>query len=163
MVVYIHYYNRDRKFTNKKQVDSKIKLRLNWIKLYKKLGHAGKVCQHYNISRFTLRKWYKRYEELGEKGLENFSSRPKTSPLQKINASNEQLILDLRKARKLGARRIQTELKRLYSFSCSLATIHKVFKKHNVCLLRIKRHYRKQIKRYNCKIPGERIQMDVCK
>lgn len=58
-------------------MDSKVKVRLNWVKLYKKLRHAGKVCQHYNISRLTLRKWYKRYEELGEKGLEDLSSRPK--------------------------------------------------------------------------------------
>jgi transposase InsO family protein len=144
-------------------MDSKVKLRLNWIKLYKKLGHAGKACQHYNISRFTLRKWCKRYEEFGEKGLENLSSRPKTSPLQKTNISSDQLILHLRKTRKLGARRIQAELKRLHALSFSFATIHKVFKKYDVSLLRIKRHYRKQIKRYNCKVPGERIQMDVCK
>ncbi len=114
---------------------------MNWIELYKKLGHAGKVCQHYNISRFTLRKWYKRYEKLGAQGLSNFSSRPKTLPLQKINESNEQLILHLRKARKLGARRIQAELKRLHDISFALATIHKVLKKHDVSLLRIKRHY----------------------
>ena len=50
-------------------MDSKIKLRLHWIELYKKLGNAGKVCQHYGISRFTLRKWHKRYEELGKDGL----------------------------------------------------------------------------------------------
>nr|WP_225247265.1 MULTISPECIES: helix-turn-helix domain-containing protein [Wolbachia] len=43
-------------------MDSKVKLRLNWVNLYKKLGHAGRVCQHYNISRFTLRKWCKRYK-----------------------------------------------------------------------------------------------------
>lgn len=144
-------------------MDSKVKLRLNWIKLYKQLGHAGKVCQHYNISRFTLRKWYKRYEELGEKGLANLSSKPKTSSTQKINVPIEQLILHLRKTRKLGARRMQTELKRLHDLSFSLDTIHKVFKKHEVSHLHIKRHYRKQIKRYNCKVPGERIQMDVCK
>ncbi|MDR0774736.1 MAG: helix-turn-helix domain-containing protein, partial [Rickettsia sp.] len=42
-------------------MDAKIKLRLSWIKLYKQLEHAGKVCEHYGISRFTLRKWYKRY------------------------------------------------------------------------------------------------------
>ena len=29
--------------------------------------------------------------------------------------------------------------------------------------LNLKRNYRKKIRRYSCKIPGERIQMDVCK
>ncbi|WP_343288912.1 helix-turn-helix domain-containing protein [Wolbachia endosymbiont of Encarsia formosa] len=67
--------------------------------------------EHYGISRFTLRKWYKRYEELGEKGLVDLSSKPKTSPLQKINESDEQLILHLRQTRKLGARnRVKTSI-----------------------------------------------------
>nr|WP_265024381.1 helix-turn-helix domain-containing protein [Wolbachia endosymbiont (group A) of Eupithecia tripunctaria] len=95
-------------------MDSKVKLRLNWVNLYKKLGHAGRVCQHYNISRFTLRKWCKRYKEFGEKGLENLSSRPKTSPLQKTNISSDQLILHLRKTRKLGARRCAVETQRMF-------------------------------------------------
>ncbi|KJV79812.1 transposase family protein [Rickettsia hoogstraalii str. RCCE3] len=49
-------------------MDSKIKIRLSWVKLYQESGNAGKVCSHYGISRFTLRKWYKRYELLGVEG-----------------------------------------------------------------------------------------------
>lgn len=41
--------------------------------------------------------------------------------------------------------------------------IHKIFKRNNVPCLQKKRHYRKQAKRYSCKLPGERVQMDVCK
>ncbi len=58
---------------------------------------------------------------------------------------------------------MQSELKRLYDISFSLATIHKVLKNHNAAELKFKRNYRKKIRRYSCKIPGERIQMDVCK
>lgn len=144
-------------------VDNKVKARLKWISLYQQLGHAGKVCQHYNISYFTLRKWIKRYEEKGPEGLLNLSFRPNKSPSQKRNEINEQLILSLRKERNLGVRRIQSELNRLHNFSFSLATIHKVLKKYDVPFLQLKRHYRKQVKRYNCKVPGERVQMDVCK
>ena len=46
--------------------------------------------------------------------------------------ANEQLILQLRKERKLEARRIHSELKRLHNISFSTATIHKVLKKHKV-------------------------------
>jgi transposase InsO family protein len=144
-------------------MDSKVQLRLNWIKLYKQLNHAGQVCEHYGISRFTLRKWYKRYELLGEEGLYDLSSIPKNFPLQKRNEIDENLIINVRKERSLGARRIQSELKRLYGISFSTATIHKVLKKHAVKPLHPKRHYRKQVKRYSCKVPGERVQMDVCK
>ncbi|KIE04088.1 Transposase, partial [Candidatus Jidaibacter acanthamoeba] len=144
-------------------MDTKVKNRLKWIKLYEELGDAKEVCQHFGISRFTLRKWSKRYKERGMEGLKNISTRPKNSPLQKRDEINEEIILTLRKERKLGVRRIQSELKRLHEISLSVATIHKVLKKHEVGYLQLKRHYRKQVKRYNCKIPGERVQMDVCK
>ena len=93
----------------------------------------------------------------------DLSSIPKNCPLQKRNEIDETLIINLRKERKLGARRIQSELKRLHNISFSTATIHKVLKKYNVAPLKLKRHYRKQVKRYSCKVPGERVQMDVCK
>ena len=64
---------------------------------------------------------------------------------------------------KLWVRRVQSEIKRLHDISLSLATIHKVFKKNNIPYLQKKRYYRKQAKRYNCKLPVERVQMDVCK
>ncbi|WP_341751919.1 MULTISPECIES: helix-turn-helix domain-containing protein [unclassified Candidatus Tisiphia] len=76
-------------------MDAKIKLRLSCIKLYKQLEHAGKVCEHYGISRFTLRKWYKRYEVLGKNGLCDISSKPKNFPFQKRSEVDENLILDL--------------------------------------------------------------------
>jgi transposase InsO family protein len=85
------------------------------------------------------------------------------SPAGKIDDEQKEIIISLHKNRKLGTRRIQSELKRLHRISLSLATIHKVIKKHDLPYLQKKRHYRKIIRRYNCKIPGQRIQMDVCK
>ncbi len=143
--------------------ESKSKLRLSWIKKYQDLNHAGKVCDHFGISRFTLRKWLKRYDLSGIDGLNDLSSKPHNSPNQKLSEEQELIILDLRKNRKLGARRIQNELKRLHQISFSVATIHKVLKRNNVAYLQKKRHYRKTPKLYNCKIPGQRVQMDVCK
>lgn len=141
----------------------KTQIRLKWIELYQQLKNVGKVCERYAISRHTLSKWLKRYETLGEKGLLDVTSRPKTSPLQKRSQADQELIINMRKERNLGARRIQSELKRLHGISFSTATIHKVLKKYTVPPLKIKRHYRKQVKRYNAKVPGERIQIDVCK
>jgi len=66
------------------------------------------------------------FELLGEEELYDLSSIPKNFALQKRNAIDENLIIDLRKERKLGARRIQSELKRLHDISYSTATIHKV-------------------------------------
>lgn len=139
------------------------KTRLGWIELYQEVKDAGIVCRRCGISRQTLRKWLKRYEESGVAGLIELSRKPHNSPATKVMARQEELILSLRNERKLGVRRIQSELKRLHDLSLSMATIHKVFKKNDIPYLQKKRHYRKQAKRYNCKLPGERVQMDVCK
>lgn len=103
--------------------------RLQWVKLYEQHGDAGLVCRRCGISRPTLRKWLKRYQESGISGLESQGRRPYHSPATKVGSKEESLILDLRHSRNLGARRIQSELLRHYEISLYLATIHKVLKK----------------------------------
>ena len=70
-------------------------------------------------------------------------------------------ILTLRSQRKLGARRLQNELRRLHGCVLALSTIHKVLVKHEVHPL--PRRRRKSFKRYERPIPGDRVQMDTCK
>ncbi len=86
------------------------KARLKWIKLYEKTGNAGLVCRRCGIPRPTLRKWFRRYNESGLEGLHDKSRKPHRSPNKKVTKEYETLILDLRKKKKLGARRIQNEL-----------------------------------------------------
>lgn len=107
-------------------MDKQIKASTIWVNLYIQIKDAGYVCRKCGISRPTLRKWYRRYITDGEKGLVDQSKKPNSSPNQKITSQRIELILDLRSARNLGARRIQTELIRLHKCSLSLATIHKV-------------------------------------
>ncbi|MCF6774942.1 helix-turn-helix domain-containing protein, partial [Thiotrichales bacterium 19X7-9] len=143
-------------------MEAKIKARLQWVKLYELKQDAGYVCRHCGISRPTLRKWLKRYKELGIDGLNDQSKKPHYSPNQKINEQVKQWILDLRKDRNLGARRIQTELFRLYNYSLSLASIHKVLTLEKVNpIKKLKR--KTKYKRYSRKTPGDRVQIDTCK
>ena len=139
-----------------------IRTRLGWVKLYKETSNAGLVCRRCGVSRPTLRKWVHRYNEHGIDGLADQSKKPKTSPHTKVTTKHEELILDLRKKRKLGARRIQNELKRIYNLSFSLATIHKVLTRNAVKPLKRTRR-QKRYKRYQRSIPGDRFQMDTCK
>lgn len=140
------------------------KLRLSWVKFYFDNNcYAGKTCAHFGISRPTLSKWLKRYDLSGDEGLIDLSRKPHNSPKLKVNNKVELIILDLRKNRKLGSRRIKNELKRLHNISLSLATIHKVLQRSGLPYLKKKRHYRKAPKLYNCSVPGQRVQMDVCK
>ena len=139
-----------------------IKARLKWVQLYEETGDAGFVCRRCGISRPTLRKWSRRFKEHGLEGLRSRSRRPHKSPRQKVSPENEKLILELRRQRKLGARRIQNELLRNHELSLSLATIHKVLRRHNVKPLKPYRR-KKSYKRYQRPIPGDRVQMDVMK
>ena len=143
-------------------MEDDIRQRLRWVKLYQQTGDAGLVCRRCGISRPTLRKWLRRYEQLGNEGLRSQSRRPKNSPGKKALAQQEQWILNLRRDRNLGVRRIQNELKHLHACSLSLSTIHRVLTEHQVePLKRIKRVQRP--KRYQKATPGERVQMDTCK
>ena len=139
-----------------------IKARLKWIKLYQKTGNAGLVCRRCGISRPTLRKWFRRYKESGLDGLYDKSRRPQRSPNKKVTEEHATLILDLRKKRKLGARRIQNELVRNHQLSFSLATIHKILTRHNVNPIKRKRR-KHQYERYQRPIRGDRLQLDTMK
>lgn len=77
-------------------------------------------------------KWWRRYLAQGIAGLESHSRRPKRSPSTKTGTCEVALILELRSQRNLGARRIQSELKRLHSISLAIATIHKVLFQNQV-------------------------------
>lgn len=143
-------------------MDRDVAARLQWVKLYEELRDAGLVCRRCGISRPTLRKWVRRYTEQGVVGLQSLSRRPHSSPTRKVTCEIEGWILDLRKSRNLGARRIQNELARLHECRLSLATIHKVLRVQKAKPLRKSRRGRKP-KRYSRPIPGDRVQMDVCK
>jgi transposase InsO family protein len=144
-------------------MDANQRKRLKWILLYQRHRNAGKVCLKCGISRPTLRKWLRLFEQQGIEGLKDKSRRPLNSPSKKITPKIKELILDLRKNRRLGVKRIRSELYRLHDISLSLAAIHKVLQRNHVKPLPKYRRKRRKTKRYNCSIPGERVQIDVCK
>ena len=69
--------------------------------------------------------------------------------------------MSLRTRRKMGARRIQSELARLHGISFSLATMHKVLVRHQVKSHVYRRRRGQQNKRYTRPTPGDRVQMDT--
>jgi transposase len=84
-------------------MEHKIQARLKWVTLYEKIGDAGFVCRRCGISRLTLRKRVKRYQQSGIEGLTNLSRKPKTSPNKKIDDEKAELILKLRIEKNIGA------------------------------------------------------------
>lgn len=61
-------------------MDDEIRTHLKWVQLYEEIGNAGVVCLRCGISRPTLRKWWRRYQEHGLNGLQEQSRRPTTPP-----------------------------------------------------------------------------------
>ncbi len=90
------------------------------------------------------------------------SRRPKHSPQRKVFEQEEAWILDLRRTRNFGARRIQQELRRQYQFRVGLEAIHTILKRHQAPPLRRPKRPQPPL-RYSASLPGERMQLDTMK
>jgi transposase InsO family protein len=99
----------------------------------------------------------------GAAGLVDRSRRPLNPSGRRVLAGEEQRILTLRNDRKLGIKRLRNELIRLHGLRLSIDTIHKVLRRHGLNRLTRPRLIRKGRKRYSRPVPGDRVQMDVCK
>ena len=139
-----------------------VRKRLGWVQLFHELKNCAQVCLKCGISRPTLRKWVARYQEQGLAGLAGESRRPDTSPATRVLEVQRQWIADLR-ARGLGSRRIQSELKRSHDFDVSRPTIEKVLKTMDPRPRLVRPPARKGTRGYAKEVPGEKVQMDTCK
>jgi len=92
-------------------MDNDVRKRLQWVRVFEELKNHTQVCLKCGISRPTLRKWVERYQQRGLDGLVTQSRRPSTLPAGRISDREREWIVELR-ARGLGSRRIQSELKR---------------------------------------------------
>jgi transposase InsO family protein len=137
--------------------------KLGWVRLYEEVGNAGVVCRRCGISRPTLRKWWRRYPAEGEDGLQDRSRRPHHSPNRKVFTAETEQILGLRRERRLGVKRLRIELIREHGLKLALDTVHKVLVRHDERYLRRRPLRRNGTRRYNRPIPGDRVQLDVCK
>src|SRR5689334_13867980 len=99
-------------------MDAESRKRLRWVELYRKHRNYSAVSLKCGVSRPTLRKWVTRYEQSGGAGLTSQSRRPKTPPVRRIGHRERNWIPALR-GRRIGSRRIQSELHRNHGFQIS--------------------------------------------
>jgi len=128
-------------------MDAETRKRYRCIELYGRSKSFSIVAHKYGISRVTLRNWVRRYERDGIAGLVSESPQPKRSPARKISTYERGWILELR-SRRLGSRRIQSELRRTHSFHVSRTTIDKVLTAAKAEPLANSRLHRKRTLRY---------------
>ena len=89
------------------------------------------IAKAMGISRRCVRKWLDRYAAEGRTGLEDRSSRPRSSP-RRISAQLERRILELRRRERRGADWLGAEL------GVAARTVSRVLTRHDVprlCML----------------------------
>lgn len=106
---------------------------------YAKYHGVSAASRHYGVSRTTVRKWCKRYEDNGRIGLKDARHGPK----RQLNKTPETLCKTITEFRKkhphLGAQRIKIELE----LSLNQKTIHKIIKNSGL-VRKTKCRYRKR-------------------
>jgi transposase-like protein len=126
-----------------------LRARLAWVRHYQHSRDAGLTCLRCGISRPTLRKWWRRYQEQGEAGLASRSRRRHTPPEPKVKATDTDAVIALRTKRKLGPKGIQNELQRLHQRQFSTATIGKILAQRGLSQSVRPRRRPRVPKRYN--------------
>ena len=126
-------------------------------------GNVAATCRYYGVSRQCFYKWRRRYEELGEEGLRDGSSRPLNSP----NATPAEVvgkIVYLRQHYHFGPLKISMYLARYHDIQIGHSAVWRVLKRLDLNRLpSSQRHKRHQTrwKLYEKPLPGHRVQVDV--
>lgn len=123
------------------------------------------VAAEAGIARQTLGKWYARWQESGEAGLEDRSSRPAGSP-RKTPIDVEERIVALRREHKVGPVQLVGWLA-AEGIHMPASTIYRVLVRHGVSRLRdidpSGEDLREPVVRYEWAKPGDMIHVDVKK
>jgi transposase InsO family protein len=142
----------------------KVKHRLAMIRHAQEVtGNVAQTCRYYGISRPAFYKWLRRYEELGEEGLRDGSSKPLNSPTTTKTEVVGKIIY-LRQNYHFGPQKIAMYLKRYHDITVSPSGVWRILKRLEMSRLpssqRYKRHTERW-KRYEKQLPGHRVQVDV--
>jgi len=138
---------------------SQIQARQTWLAVYKQVGSVSVAARRCGIARSTLQRWIKRQTI---EGLADHSRRPHRLAHQKFDSQLEELVLQIRDTMNVGKIRICSFLFQQHSIRVSASTVARILTKHQ--REPIKRYRKSQPPiRYSRPVPGDRVQMDVCK
>jgi transposase InsO family protein len=109
------------------------------------------------ISRQTAHKWWRRFQEAGEAGLVDRSSRPRRCPT-KTSSKVERKVIELRRRHQLGPARLAPRA------GIPASTLHRILARHGVSRLSdLDRASGRVIRRIETSHPGELVHMDIKK
>ena len=140
----------------------KVKARLRMLQHAQRVsGNVSQTCRFFGVSRALFYIWKKRYEKNGLAGLRDQPRRPHHIRYR-IPPEIVSLILRIREERRYGAVRTSLYLQRHYHAYVSPTTILKIFHRHHVGRVSLKK-YRPGPKPADAplQVPGRSVQLDV--
>ena len=123
--------------------------------------NISKECKEFDIPRSLFYNWKKKYESGGIEELRRKKPIPKSHPKQ-LPEDTVCKILELRKIYSLGPQRIAWYLERYHGIATSCSTVYRTLVRNELNRLP-KTESRRAIhtKRYQKKVPGHHVQVDV--
>jgi transposase InsO family protein len=116
-----------------------------------------RAAERFQVSPTTAQRWAQRYRTLGEAGMADRSSRPRTSP-RRTPTRTERRIIKVRLLRRWGPARIAGLLHLVPS------TVHRVLTRFGLARLsHLDRATGRVIRRYERQRPGELVHVDIKK
>ena len=117
------------------------------------------AARHFSCSRNTVRKWLRRWQAEGPKGLKNKSRKPNRSP-NKTPKGMEDKVMELRKQlKKISGKRLRME----FGIPLQPSTIYRIYTSHEDPKEKWKKHKKKQdLREVKKKLKVfEKIQIDI--
>jgi transposase InsO family protein len=130
--------------------------RLWIVELIKQGARQAWVAEVHGVSRSTVAKWWKRYKEEGEEGLQDRSSRPLRTP-HALGEDVIEAICRLRRELGAGPHRIAWEL------GMHASTVYGVLRRAGISVLASLHRTTRAVIRYEREHPGELIHLDIKK
>ena len=143
------------------QAERDIRRKLRVLNHARESGNVSQTCRYFGISRESFYQWKRAYASKGNEGLINSKPCPRNQALR-TPPEVEEKILYLRKKYHLGQHRIAWYLERYHAIRISPSGVYQVLRRNG--LSRLPRNQRKRsvaTKRYEKRVPGHHIQVDV--
>ena len=128
----------------------------------KKIGNIAKTCRYFGICRETFYTWKRIYDKEGELGLINSKPCPENHKLR-IPKAIEDKIIYLRQTYHFGPDMIVWHLQRYHDIKVSRNGCYNVLVRNKLNRLpdNIPKRSRSKFKRYEKRVPGHHVQIDV--
>ena len=139
-----------------------ISRKLKVLNYAKEIGNISKTCRYFGICRETFYTWKRNYEGYGEKGLIGSKPCPENHKLR-VPQPIEEKIVYLRRTYHFGPDLIVWHLQQYHNIKISRNGCYQVLLRNKLNRLpeNIKKRSRSKFKRYEKRVPGHHVQVDV--